>query len=148
MNGTAEPFGRSGSCKVVAALRTITSRWRGRPEEPLPMAGLFEEVERETRGWRAVLTRRYRPCLLHSEPGPEFYRDEDGAEYPVTDAVREQWDREVGDVLVIRRTIVGTCKSAGCTPAPEPEPEPVRTDSHSEELPAPKTGPTPTPPRF
>ena len=67
---------------------------------------------------------------------------------PVTDELREQWDREVGDVLVIRRTIVGTCRSAGCAPALEPEPAPVRTDSQVEEPPKPTTGTKPAPPLF
>ena len=107
---------------------------------------VFDEAERAARPQRWVRTHRDQPCHLHTEPGPEMWDDEDGTEHPVTDELREQWDREVGDVLVIRRTIVGTCKTAGCTPAPEPEP--MRTDSHSEEPPEPKTETKPAAPMF
>ena len=123
---------------------------------------VFDDADREARPTRVQRTYRRRPCL-HSEPGPELYWDpsgkfvnigkvatihKDGAEVLVTDELREQWDQEAGDVLVIRRTIVGTCRSAGCTPAPEPEPVPVRTDSHAEEPPEPTTGAKLTPPLF
>ena len=78
----------------------------------------FDEAFQAARPWRVIRTYRRRSCVLHSGLGPEFYRAEDGAEVPVTDELREQWDREVGGVLVIRRTIVGTCKSASCAPQP------------------------------
>ena len=108
----------------------------------------FDEAFQTARPWRIIRTSRRRSCVLHSGPGPEFYRDEDGAEVPVTDELREQWDREVGDVLVIRRTIVGTCTTAGCTPAPGREPVPVRTDPQVDEPPQPTIGAKPTPPLF
>ena len=115
-------------------------------EEDDPIGRVFDEADRAARPWRVQRTYRRKPCNLHSDPGPEFYRDGDGAEVPITDELREQWDREGGDVLVIRRTILGTCRSAGCTAAPEPEP--MRTDSHSEESPAPKAGTKPALPPF
>ena len=121
-------------------------------EQDNPMGRVFDDADRAARPTRVQRTYRRKPCVLHSEPGPEFYWDEAGNEQPVTDELREQWDQESGDVLVIRRTIVfvGTCKTAGCTPAPEPDPdpEPMRTDSHSEEPPAPETGTKPVPPLF
>ena len=117
-------------------------------EEDDPIGRVFDEADRAARPTRIQRTYRRKPCNLHSEPGTEFYRDPNGAEVPATDELREQWDREPGDVLVIRRTIVGTCRSAGCAPAPEPEPDPMRTDSHPEELPAPKAGTKPAAPMF
>ena len=78
---------------------------------------VFDDADREARPTRVQRTYRRRPCP-HSEPGPEFYRDQDGADQPVTDELREEWDREPGDVLVIRRTIVGTCQTAGCDSLP------------------------------
>ena len=117
-------------------------------EQDDPIERVFVEADRAARPTRVQRTYRRRPCVLHSEPGPEFYRDAAGIEHPVTDELREQWDREAGDVLVIRRTIVGTCRSAGCTPAPEPEPAPVRIDSHTEEPPATKPGKGPAPKLF
>ena len=116
-------------------------------EQDDPIGRVFDEADRAARPTRVQRTYRRRPCP-HSEPGPEFYRDEDGAEVPVTDELREQWDQERGEVLVIRRTIVGTCKSAGCTPAPEPGPEPMRTDADAEKLPAPQAGTRSAPPAF
>ena len=113
-------------------------------EQDDPIGRVFDEADRAARPTRVQRTYRRKPCVLHSEPGPEFYRDEAGNEQPVTDELREQWDRERGDVLVIRRTIVGTCKTAGCTPAPEPEP--MRTDAHVEEPPEPKTETKPAAP--
>ena len=119
-------------------------------EQDDPIERVFDDADRAARPTRVQRTYRRQPCVLHSEPGPEFYWDEDGAEVLVTDELSEQWDREAGDVLVIRRTIVGTCQTAGCTPAPEPEPdpEPLRTDSHTEEPPEPKTGTGPAAPVF
>ena len=119
-------------------------------EQDDPIGRVFDEADRAARPTRVQRTYRRRPCNLHSEPGPEFYRDRDGAEVPVTEELREPWDQESGDVLVIRRTIVGTCRSAGCAPAPEPEPapEPMRTDPHTEEPPAIKPGKGPGPPVF
>ena len=116
-------------------------------EQDDPIERVFDEADRAARPTRVQRTYRRRPCL-HSEPGSEFYRDEDGAEVPVTDELREQWDQESGDVLVIRRTIVGTCQSSGCTPAPEPKSAPVQTDSQAEELPEPKAGTKPAAPMF
>ena len=83
-------------------------------EQDNPIERVFDEADRAARPWRVQRTYRRRPCL-HSEPGPEFYRDEDGTEQPVTDELREQWDQE-GANMVIRRTIVGTCRSKGCDP--------------------------------
>ena len=85
-------------------------------EQDDPIERVFDEADRAARPWRTVQTRRRRPCL-HSAPGPETWKDQDGNEVPVTDELREQWDRESGDVLVIRRTIVGTCHTAGCGPS-------------------------------
>ena len=85
-------------------------------EQDDPIGRVFKEAEQASRPWRVIRTHRSKPCALHSEPGPEFYWDRDGAEVPVTEELRERWDQEAGDVLVIRRTIVGTCKSAGCAP--------------------------------
>ena len=117
-------------------------------EQDDPIERVFDEADRAARPTRIQRTYRRSLCRVHGEPGPEFYRDQDGAEMPVTDELREQWDREVGDVLVIRRTIVGTCRSAGCTPAPEPEPAPVRTESHTEEPPTPQAATKPAAPVF
>ena len=108
-------------------------------EQDDPIERVFDDADRAARPTRVQRTYRRKPCNLHSEPGPEFYRDQDSAEVPVTDELRERWDREAGDVLVIRRTIVGTCTTAGCAPTPEPEPAPVRTDPQVEEPPEPKT---------
>ena len=116
-------------------------------EQDDPIERVFDEADRAARPTRVQRTFRRRP-YLHGEPGSEFYRDQDGAEVPVTDELREQWGREPGDVLVIRRTIVGTCRSAGCTPAPEPEPEPDRIDAHVEEPAEPKTETKPAAPVF
>ena len=117
-------------------------------EQEDPIGRVFDEADRAARPTRIQRTYRRRPCVMHSEPGPEFYWGEDGAEVPVTDELREQWDQESGDVLVIRRTIVGTCQTAGCTPAPKPEPEPDRIDAHVEEPAEPKTETKPAAPVF
>ena len=130
-------------------------------EQDDPIEWVFEEADRAARPTRVQRTYRRKPCNLHSEPGPEFYRDQDGAEHPVTNELREQWDRE-GVSLVIRETYVGTCHTAGCepgkpgserwlsptAPAPELTPEPMRTGSHAEDPSTPKTGPRPAPPLF
>ena len=79
------------------------------PEEWSP----FENVFTAAKAWRVELTHRHQPCILHTEPGPEMWEDEDGNEYLVTDRVREAWDRE-GVSLVIRRIFIGTCHSNGC----------------------------------
>ena len=83
-------------------------------EEDDPIKRVFDEADRAARPWRTVQTRRRRPCL-HSEPGPETWKDQDGTEHPVTDELREQWDRQ-GVSLVIRRTVVGTCHTDSCDP--------------------------------
>ena len=85
------------------------------PEQEDPIERVFKEAEQASRPWRVIRTHRSKPCILHSEPGPEFYWDRDGAEVPVTDELREQWDRG-GVNMVICRTLVGTCQTAGCEP--------------------------------
>ena len=61
-----------------------------------------------------VRTHRDHPCHLHTEPGPEMWEDEDGTDHPVTDAMREQWERE--GVFVVCTEYVGTCHTNGCEP--------------------------------
>ena len=63
---------------------------------------------------RWVITHRNRPCHLHTEPGPEMWDDEDGTEHPVTDAMREEWERE--GVFVVCTEYVGTCHTNRCEP--------------------------------
>ena len=126
-------------------------------EEGDPIGRVFDEAERAARAWRVELTHRHQPCILHTEPGPEMWEDEDGNEYPVTDEMREQWDREGVD-MVIQRTYVGTCHTNGCDPSlpgadrwlypTAPAPEPMRTDSHTEEPPATKPAEGPAPAVF
>ena len=118
----------------------------------------FGEAFQTARPWRVIRTRRSKPCILHSEPGPEMWEDENGVDHPVTE-MEEQWDPERVS-LVVRETYVGTCHTAGREPglpgserwlrptAPAPEPAPDRTDSHAERPPEPKVGPRPTPPLF
>ena len=80
------------------------------------LARVFDEAEKSARGLRCVITQRDHPCHLHSEPGPEMWReDTDGTEHPVTDAMREQWERD--SAFVVCEVYVGTCHTAGCDPA-------------------------------
>jgi hypothetical protein len=65
--------------------------------------------------YRVVLTEQIHPCQLHTERGPETYKAEDGTKHPVTDAMRDQWERE--GVLVIQQVYVGTCHTNGCDPS-------------------------------
>ena len=75
----------------------------------------FGEAFQASRPWRVIYTHRSKPCLLHSEPGPEMWEDENAVDHPVTKAMEEQWDRQ-GVSLVIRETYVGTRHTAGCEP--------------------------------
>ena len=90
------------------------------PEQEPPIERVFDEAERAARPWRVIRTHRSKPCILHSEPGPEMWEDENGVDHPVTEAMEEQWDRE-GVSLVIRETYVGTCHTAGCDPGNFPD---------------------------
>ena len=81
-----------------------------------PIARAFDEAEKSARGQRWVLTNRHQPCTLHTEPGPEmWWEDTDGIEHPVTDAMREQWERE--GAFVVCEVYVGTCHTNGCDTA-------------------------------
>ena len=85
-------------------------------EEGDPIARAFDEAERAARGQRWVITHRHHPCMLHTEPGPEmWWENTDATEHPVTDAMREQWERE--GAFVVCEVYVGTCHAAGCNPA-------------------------------
>ena len=89
-------------------------------EEGNPIERVFDEAERAARPQRWVRTHRDQPCHLHTEPGPEMWDDEDGTEHPVTDAMREEWERE--GVFVVCTEYVGTCHTAGCAPATHGKP--------------------------
>ena len=86
------------------------------PEQDAPIERVFNDAEQAARSWRVILTHQEQPCILHSEPGPEMWEDDDGVDHPVTDVMQEQWDRE-GVSLVIRETYVGTCHTHGCNPS-------------------------------
>ena len=62
-----------------------------------------------------VRTSRHQPCILHTEPGPEMWKDAAGNQVPVTDEMRAAWERD--GVSVFRRTFIGTCHSNGCDPS-------------------------------
>ena len=103
----------------------------------------FDEAFQAARPWRIIRTYRRRSCVLHSGPGPEFYWDEDGAEVPVTEELREQWDREVGGRSGDQANHRGHLQDCGMRPKPTPR-EAVKADRHA--VGSPRARPTPDAP--
>ena len=78
-----------------------------------PFEEAFEEAAQNPPWHKVIHTHQHHPCKRHTEPGPEMYKQEDGSEVEVTDALREQWERE-GVTSVMRIRFVGTCHTNNC----------------------------------
>ena len=88
----------------------MTGLWE---DERSPFEDAFTSAAQRPPWYKVIHTYQNQPCILHAEPGPEMFELEDGIEVEVTDALREQWDRD-GVTNVVRIRYVGTCHTNGC----------------------------------
>ena len=78
-----------------------------------PFEEAFDAAAKQPPWYKTVHTHQRHPCREHTEPGPEMFKQEDGSEVEVTDALRAQWEQE-GVTNVVRIRFVGTCHTNKC----------------------------------
>ena len=88
----------------------MTGLWE---DERSPFEDAFDAAARRPLWHKVVRTHQHHPCRIHTEAGPEMFKMEDGIEVEVTDALRQQWERE-GVTIMMQIRYVGTCHTNGC----------------------------------
>ena len=92
----------------------MTGLWE---DERSPFEDAFAAAAKRPPWLKVIHTHQHHPCRIHAEAGPEMFKQEDGTEVEVTDALRAQWERE-GVTTVVRLRFVGTCHTNGCKVEP------------------------------